>query len=613
MSARSCLLSHAVVALAAFPAGWVSLLSGATAHAQAIEAWVQRFDGPANSTDEPLAVCVETGGDVYVTGWTWGGDPLSGGSGADYATIRYSSAGVPLWTNYYNGPANLHDTASAVAVDAAGNVIVTGGEDPGTGSLVATVKYSSDGTLLWTNRERPGFGLLAAVDASGAVIVNGATPSGDCLVLKYSSAGALLWARTYSGYVRGDGRPITLAVDTSGNVVVVGGSSSSLEYLTIKYSSAGGLLWTRRCRAPGINAPTRANGVAVDADGNVYVTGQSTGMGGDPHYDYATVKYSSEGVALWTNRYTAPVIRNENAQAIALDPSGNVCVTGTVYGGFAGNDWTTIKYSSGGVPAWTNRFNNGGEVSAMAVDASGTVYVTGGSSGAFATVAYSSSGVPVWTNRYHGLGNGENNSYAIAADARGGVYVTGRSGGTIADGTLADWATVKYVTPATITRQPVNCTNAVGTTARFAVEAVGGLPLSYQWRKGETILLDAGNVSGATTANLVIADVQLADANGYSVVVTNAYGRATSVVARLTAVVPPNGGRLTNLAYSPESGFSFIFRDGTVGQSYRIQRSSSLAEGSWADWQSFTCDGPTGFMDVGATGADRRFYRVVHP
>ena len=64
------------------------------------------------------------------------------------ATIKYSSA-VALWTNFY-GPENYYDSAFVVAVDAIGNVFVTGNS----GNLL-TIKYSSAGTGLWTNRYSP--------------------------------------------------------------------------------------------------------------------------------------------------------------------------------------------------------------------------------------------------------------------------------------------------------------------------------------------------------------------------------------------------------------------------------------------------------------------------
>jgi len=81
---------------------------------------------------------------------------------------------------------------------------------------------------------------------------------------------------------------------------------------------------------------------------------------------------------------------------------------------------------------------------------------------------------------------------------------------------------------------------------------------------------------GVRTTNLRVPDVPPADSAGYTVVVSNAYGRATTTVAQLTVTIPPNPGRFTNLSYSPVMGFSFIFRDGTVGQPYRIQFSPSL-------------------------------------
>jgi len=81
----------------------------------------------------------------------------------------------------------------------------------------------------------------------------------------------------------------------------------------------------------------------------------------------------------------------------------------------------------------------------------------------------------------------------------------------------------------------------------------------------------------------------------------------------VTVSSPPNPGRLSDLSYSPAMGFSFIFRDATVGRPYRIQFSPSLAEGSWTDWMSFNYTGPVGFMDLGTLAAPRRFYRAVSP
>jgi hypothetical protein len=190
------------------------------------------------------------------------------------------------------------------------------------------------------------------------------------------------------------------------------------------------------------------------------------------------------------------------------------------------------------------------------------------------------------------------------------VYVTGYSTGV----TGRECATIKYVplavAPPYIISQPLSRTNAVGTTASFTVVAGGGVPQSYQWRLEGANLVEGSHVSGVTTTNLLIANVQLADAGAYTAVVTNAYGSTTSSVARLTVV---SRGRFSNPAYSPAMGFSFIFRDATVGRAYRIQRSSSMAAGSWTDWQSFTYTEPILLTDMGATGMERHFYRAVSP
>jgi hypothetical protein len=232
------------------------------------------------------------------------------------------------------------------------------------------------------------------------------------------------------------------------------------------------------------------------------------------------------------------------------------------------------------------------------------------------TVAYSSAGAPLWAQRFNGQGNKSDSPSALAVDANGSVYVAGVSE-TSTSGEWPnkdfDYCTIKYVTPPFITRQPLSCTNAAGSTACFTVEAVGGTPLSYQWRRDGTNLVEGGRLSGVTTTNLSIANVQVEDACDYTVVVTNEWGSATSVAAHLTVTIPPSAGRFTNLAYSPQAGFSLIFRDGTVGQPYRIQVSPTMAEGGWLDWMNFTYIGPVALTDLSAAETKTRYYRAVSP
>ncbi|MCX6922868.1 MAG: immunoglobulin domain-containing protein, partial [Verrucomicrobia bacterium] len=88
--------------------------------------------------------------------------------------------------------------------------------------------------------------------------------------------------------------------------------------------------------------------------------------------------------------------------------------------------------------------------------------------------------------------------------------------------------------PPTITSQPQSRMNLVGDTATFSVTATGTAPLSYQWRKYDWALANGGNVSGATSSSLSLANVQPVDAADYQVVIANAAGAVTSTVATLT-------------------------------------------------------------------------------
>src|SRR5437016_13061973 len=84
--------------------------------------WVSRYNGSANGVDTATATAVDAQGNVFVTGHA-----QEQGNGLDYVTLKSNSAGVLLWRAAYNGPADQDDQATAQALDSAGPVYVTGG------------------------------------------------------------------------------------------------------------------------------------------------------------------------------------------------------------------------------------------------------------------------------------------------------------------------------------------------------------------------------------------------------------------------------------------------------------------------------------------------------
>jgi dienelactone hydrolase len=80
----------------------------------------------------------------------------------------------------------------------------------------------------------------------------------------------------------------------------------------------------------------------IDGSGNVYVTGYS--YGGDANYDYATIKYDTNGNQLWSAPYNGTGNSEDYAFALVADKSGNIYVTGQSMGVGTNFDYATIKY-----------------------------------------------------------------------------------------------------------------------------------------------------------------------------------------------------------------------------------------------------------------------------
>ncbi|HWH69973.1 MAG TPA: Calx-beta domain-containing protein, partial [Candidatus Sulfotelmatobacter sp.] len=85
--------------------------------------------------------------------------------------------------------------------------------------------------------------------------------------------------------------------------------------------------------------------------------------------------------------------------------------------------------------------------------------------------------------------------------------------------------------PPAIQTQPRSLTVRPGTNVVLTVVASGSSPLSFQWRRGGTNLVNGGRISGATTPTLSIVSATEADSESYTVVVSNAYGVVTSDAA----------------------------------------------------------------------------------
>ena len=161
--------------------------------------------------------------------------------------------------------------------------------------------------------------------------------------------------------------------------------------------------------------------------------------------------------------------------------------------------------------------------------------VTAGSSATFTVAASGTSPFTYqWSKGGVAITGATSASYTIAAtqitDSGNYAVLVSNSGGS-ATSTSATLTVTAVVTPASIATQPASLSVSAGSSATFTVVAAGTSPIAYQWNKNGTA------ISGATSSSYTIAATQTTDNGGYTVLVSNSGGSATSATATLTVTV----------------------------------------------------------------------------
>jgi len=383
--------------------------------------WAKQAGGASN--DESYNIAVDANGNSYVTGnftgsATFGSTTLTSSGYNDIFVAKLDINGNWLWAKQAGGAD--YDEGKSIAVDANGNCYITGSfrgsATFGTTTLTSSswddifvAKLDNNGNWLWVKQaggwyyDDYGFGI--AVDANGNSYVTGSS-DWDIFVAKLDSNGYWFWTKQAGG--TGTDMGFGIAVDANGNSYVTGNftgsatfgtttltSSGDYDIFVAQLDSFGNWLWAKK--AGGTNYDW-CNSIAVDTNGNSYVTGDFRGSAtfgstiltsdSDNYEEILIAKLDSNGNWLWAKQ--AGGIGNDEGYGITVDANGNSYITGCFYSSSATFGNTTLtssgynnifvaKLDSNGNWLWAKQA--GGAIDDcgydIALDANGNSYVTG--------------------------------------------------------------------------------------------------------------------------------------------------------------------------------------------------------------------------------------------
>jgi uncharacterized delta-60 repeat protein len=414
--------------------------------------------GEFGDDDRVSSMTIDDDFNSYVTGYSTG--VLTG---KDFCTIKYNQSGVQQWVNIYNGSGNGEDKAYAITIDKYADILVTG-YSTGVNSShdITTIKYNSDGVQQWVavyngSASKNDEGNALITDKKGNVYVTGYCTGNnvgtDFCIIKYNADGVQQWVATYRNSGYGDNKAYAITIDKKSNVYVTGygkGTNSISDIITIKFDQDGVQQWFSKYNGTG-SGEDKAYAITVDKFEDIIITGSSKNSLNS--FDYATIKYNSDGVQQWVARYSGPSGYGNYARSVAVDKSCNVYVTGSSNATAKGNaDFATIKYNADGVQQWVERYNgsfNSDDMAySVALDNKANAYVAGASkvrdiSGYYyhyAIIKYDRSGNQIWLNifttTYH-----DDIAAGIMVDNPGNVVVSGSS---FRPGSDFDYLTLAY-------------------------------------------------------------------------------------------------------------------------------------------------------------------------
>jgi len=327
-----------------------------------------------NNIDYGNGVAVDSEDNIYIVGSSEG----SAIHKYDIVLVKYNSAGIQEWNTTWRG--EVSNEGYGLVIDSSNNIYIVGSTNSlgAENNNVVLIKYSSLGVQEWNKTWDGGGsdeGLGIAVDSKDDIYITGYTQSlnDDIFLAKYDSSGEQKWIKTWDGGDKDHGYGI--AVDSSDNIYIIGSTNSSGagrdDIVLVKYNSAGILVWNTTW---GIDVSNEGYGVVVDSEDNIYITGYTRSL----NDDIVLAKYNRLGVQEWIKTWGGT--KGDIGFGITVDSSDNIYIVGrTDSWGYNVGNLVLVKYNKLGILEWNKTLAGGGtdEGYGVAVDSENNIYITG--------------------------------------------------------------------------------------------------------------------------------------------------------------------------------------------------------------------------------------------